>query len=397
MSKQVEIKRMGIELFDESMLLSQFAFQYEKSAEELAETKKQLTEEPAARYAAFVNEQFAAQAAVLDLQTYIGGKVFNMGGLAGVATWPEFRRQGLVAQILVHALHEMKEKGQVISILHPFEFGFYRKFGWETYTENKSYTIQKEQLPARFPFEGHVERFKGDYELLSRLYEAYASQYNGSLVRSDLWWKYRISKRKPGQTVVYYDAFGEAQGYVIYQVKNSRLTVHEFIYLNESARAALWSFISQHDSMIKELTITVPSDDQLPFLLANPRIKQEVVPYFMARIVDAEQFISQYAFNASAAEDLIPIQLRDDKAPWNDGLYLLHINGTGKAVFTPNEEKQSLENPIKMDIGALTTVLLGYLRPTKLAQLARITGDDEHIKRLQVRIPERTTYLPDFF
>ncbi|CAM4524328.1 putative acetyltransferase [Paenibacillus endophyticus] len=397
MTKQVVIGPLGNEHFDESMLLSQFAFQYEKSAEELVETKKQFAEEPAARYAACVDEQFAAQATVLELQTYIGGKVFKMGGLAGVATWPEFRRQGLVAQILVQALHEMKQKGQVISYLHPFMFGFYRKFGWETYTENKTYTIQKEQLPARLPFEGHVERFKGDYKLLSHLYEAYASQYNGSLVRSDLWWKYRISKRKPGQIALYYDASSEAQGYIIYEVKNSRLTVHELIYLNEPARAALWSFISQHDSMIHELKITVPSDDQLPFLLANPRIKQEVIPYFMARIVDAEQFISQYAFIASATEDLIPIQLRDDKASWNNGIYLLNIDGSGKAVFMPIEAKETLENPIKMDIGALTTMLLGYLRPTKLAQLARIDGDDKLIKRLQARIPERTTYLPDFF
>ncbi|MGO4549214.1 enhanced intracellular survival protein Eis [Paenibacillus sp. 2TAB23] len=397
MTRKVEIRPLGNDHFDESMLLSQFAFQYEKSADELMETKKQFAVEPAARYAAFVDEQFAAQATVLELQTYIGGKVFNMGGLAGVATWPEFRRQGLVAQILVQALHEMRQKGQVISYLHPFEFGFYRKFGWETYTENKSYTIQKEQLPARFLFEGRVERFKGDYELLSHLYEAYASHYNGSLVRSDLWWKYRITKRKPGQIVVYYDATGEAQGYVIYEVKNSRLTVHELIYLNESARAALWSFVSQHDSMITELTITVPMDDQLPFVLANPRIKQEVIPYFMARIVDAEQFISQYVFNESATDDLIPIQLRDDKAPWNNGLYLLNIDGSGKAVLTPIEAKETHKNPIKMDIGALTTMLLGYLRPTKLAQLARINGDNEHIKRLQARIPERTTYLPDFF
>ncbi|WP_246096666.1 GNAT family N-acetyltransferase [Paenibacillus sinopodophylli] len=397
MAKEIEIKTVGLEHFDENMLLSQFAFQYERTAEQLQESRQQYIEEPATRYAAFVEQQLAAQATVLELQTYIGGRVFNMGGLAGVATWPEYRRQGLVAQIIVQALQDMKEKGQVISYLHPFAFGFYRKFGWETYTEYKSYTIQKELLPARAAYEGRIERFKGDYRLLSNLYETYASRYNGTLVRTELWWTYRISKRKPGQIGLYYDKSGEARGYVIYEVKNSRLSVHELIYLDEAARTALWSFISQHDSMINELTITVPSDDQLPFLLSNPRIKQEVIPYFMARIVDAENFISQYAFTAHASEDSMTIQLQDDKAPWNKGVYELRIDPTGKAFFKRLAENQCNPNTINMDIGALTTMLLGYQRPDKLAEFGRIEGEVDPINRLQARIPERTTYLPDFF
>ncbi|WP_364144807.1 GNAT family N-acetyltransferase [Paenibacillus sp. LPE1-1-1.1] len=397
MAKQVEVRHMSMELFYESMALSQFAFQYEKSADELEQSKEQFATEPAVRYAAYVDNKFAAQAAVLELQTYIGGKVYDMGGLAGVATWPEYRRQGLVAQILIQSLSEMRSKGQFISFLHPFAFGFYRKFGWETYTEHKAYTIKSEQLPARIAYEGHIERLDGDYSKLSDIYHAYASKYNGSLVRTELWWKYRISKRKPGQIGLYYDKSGEAAGYVIYEVKNSRLTVHELIYLNEEARRALWSFISQHDSMISELTITVPSDDQLPFLLSDPRIKQEVIPYFMARIVDAEKFIEGYSFQASNTDDQIPIQLRDEHASWNDGCYLLQIDAAGKAVFNRLDKIQGSENAIKMDIGSLSAMLLGYLRPTQLTQFARIEGDSELIKRLHDRIPERTTYLPDFF
>lgn len=397
MAKQIEIKHMSMEHFYESMALSQFAFQYERSADELEKSKEQFELEPAVRYAAYVDNKFAAQAAVLELQTYIGGEIFEMGGLAGVATWPEYRRQGLVAQIINQALLEMKSKGQLVSFLAPFAFGFYRKFGWETYTEQKAYTIKSEQLPARTTYEGRIERFDGDYSILSVIYHAFASKYNGSLVRTELWWKYRIGKRKPGQIGLYYDKAGDAIGYVIYEVKNSRLSVHELIYLNEEARGALWSFISQHDSMINELTITVPSDDQLPFLLSDPRIKQEIIPYFMARVVDAEKFIDRYSFTASNANDQIPIRLIDEHATWNDGCYLLQIDTAGKGVFTRLDENAAIENALKMDIGSFTTLLLGYLRPTQLAQFARIEGDTELIKRLQVRIPERTTYLPDFF
>ncbi len=397
MAKAIEIKHMSMEQFYESMALSQFAFQYEKSAAELEQSREQFETEPAVRYAAYVDHKFAAQATVLELQTYIGGKAFAMGGLAGVATWPEYRRQGLVAKLLVQSLQEMKAKGQVISFLHPFAFDFYRKFGWETYTEHKAYTIKSELLPARIPYEGHIERFSGKYSLLSDIYQAYASKYNGSLVRTELWWKYRISKRKPGQIALYYDKSGEACGYLIYEVKNKRLTVHELIYLNEESRAALWSFIAQHDSMIDDVTITVPSDDLLPYQLPNPRIGQEIIPYFMARIVDAEAFVDGYDFNSSNSDDHIPIQLSDEHAPWNNGSYLLQIDASGKASLRRLDENHRIEDAIKLDIGSFTTMLLGYLRPVQLAHLARIDGDKAMIKRLQDRIPERITYLPDFF
>ncbi|MCA0758233.1 GNAT family N-acetyltransferase [Paenibacillus sp. N4] len=393
----VEIKPVTLEHFNESMALSQFAFQYERTEQELEQTKDQLQDEPADRWGSFINGQMAAQATVLELQTYINGRPFAMGGLAGVATWPEYRRQGLVAKLLVHSLQTMKEKGLTISFLHPFAFGFYRRFGWETYTEHKSYTIKADQLPLRTAVAGRVARHSGSYDLLYPIYEGYASKYNGSLMRTEQWWKYRIAKRKPGQIAVYYNEQEQPEGYLIYEVKEMKLRVHELVSLSQEASSGLWSFIAQHDSMIGELTVTVPSDDLLPFTLSNPRIKQEIIPYFMARIVDAEAFVRQYPFEASDREDQLLVELTDIHAEWNEGCFLLRISPEGKAEMVRIKEKINHSMTITTDIGTFTCMLLGYQKPARLAQLTRITGESEAIKRLQARIPERTTYLPDFF
>lgn len=397
MDKRIEIKQIGIEQYEENMSLSQFAFQYKRSKEELEEGRYSFEALPAARWAVYVDDQYAAQATIIELETYIGGERFAMGGIAGVATWPEYRRQGLVAKLLVHSLKEMKAKGQSISYLHPFAFGFYRKFGWETYTEHKLYTIKSELLPARVPNEGRIERHNGSYELLHEMYDTYAAGFNGTLVRTPYWWNYSISKKKPGQISIYYDQSGESMGYIIYEVKNYQFIVHEMVYLNEDSRTALWSFISQHDSMINEVKITVPSNDILPYLLPNPRIVQETVPYFMARIVDVEAFIEKYTFNIALDKEKLYIDLTDEHAPWNQGRYLLDIEPSGKASIRRVDTKEEAETFIKLDIGTLTTLLLGYLRPLALAQMGRVGGKSETIKRLHSRIPERTTYLPDFF
>lgn len=404
MEQEVRIGRLGIDRFEESMELSQFAFQYVRSKQELEDTKKKLEDEPADRWAAYVDESLAAQAGVLELQTYIAGKPFAMGGLAGVATWPEYRRQGLVGKLLLHALAAMKEKGQTVSFLHPFAFGFYRKFGWETYTEHKKYTLQSNQLPPRLTSPGRIERVS-DNELVRDVYETYASRYNGTLKRDEKWWKYRINVKMPSKMVVYRDAVGVAQGYLIYSVANKELNVKELVHLNDEAREALWSFIAQHDSMIDKVTLNAPIDDNLTDHLADPRIKQEIVSYFMARIVDLKGFIEQYPFLPNTSSIRLTLEVADEQLPWNQGSFELAIDESGQASLTQLSQDEGTRqaspkretNGIRIGIGALTMLMLSYRSGTELSGSKRINGSTESINRLQARIPERTTYLPDFF
>lgn len=392
----VRIGRLGDEHFQESMKLAQFAFQYTRTEQQLEEIRVRIEEEPSERWGMFVDGQLAAQATVLELAAYIGGKVFPMGGVAAVSTWPEHRRQGYVAKLLVHLLERMRERGQIVSFLSPFAFAFYRKYGWETYTEHKTYTIQTRQLPVRKPYNGRFERLN-DYNDLQALYETYASKFNGTLSRSELWWKHRIPMRKPGQIALYRDSQGEAQGYLIYEVKEYQLTVHEFVYLTSEAYEAIWSFIAQHDSMIEKVTLTVPMNDRLTDMIADPRIKQEIVPYFMARIVDVEAFLGAYPFLASDSADRVCLDITDEHAPWNNGCFELVIAESGQAEAKRLTGERPAEETVKIGIGTLTSMLLTYRSVSDLSFLNRIEGDSEVINRLQNRIPERMTYLPDFF
>ncbi|MFD2881051.1 GNAT family N-acetyltransferase [Paenibacillus rhizoplanae] len=63
----------------------------------------------------FEGDGIGAQLTLLPLQACIQGRPVSMGGIAGVATWPENRRQGYVAHLLTHALKTMNENGQTLS------------------------------------------------------------------------------------------------------------------------------------------------------------------------------------------------------------------------------------------------------------------------------------------
>lgn len=60
--------------------------------------------------------------------------------------------------------------------------------------------------------------------------------------------------------------------------------------VNREAQRGLWNFICQHDSMLNEVELTVRMEEDLDFLTVEPRVKQDIYPYSMARIVDVEGF-----------------------------------------------------------------------------------------------------------
>ncbi|MEK3720180.1 GNAT family N-acetyltransferase [Paenibacillus sp. FSL H8-0034] len=400
----LDIRQIHKEHAADSIALSEFAFQMELTPQQREERFAFFNEQES--WGAYVDGKLAARLSILDLHTWLHGKRFEMGGIAGVATWPEYRRGGLVTGLLHNALRVMKEQGQTLSFLHPFQFAFYRKFGWETYTDYMKYEIPTAMLP-KLPLQtGSIVRVDDQIPLLNGIYRSYAVRYNGTLDRDEQWWKRRIFASKKGTAAVYRDEAGVPGGYVFYDVKNSICKIHEMIALNYEAEQALWKFIADHDSMIEKVTLQAPADNRLSFLLDNPRIKQELVPYFMARIVDVVSFLEQFPF--AVADDLLgtgmretelTLHIRDRHAEWNDGSFTIKIDAFGTAKVEKLQAGQTDLNElaVECDISTLAAMFMGYQRPEFLHSINRLQGSEESIRRLEALIPRRQTYLPDFF
>ena len=113
----------------------------------------------------------------------------------------------------------------------------------------------------------------------------------------------------------------------------------------------------------------------------------------MARIIDAEQFISQYPFKAMDSETEITIELDDPMADWNKGIFTLHVSKTGEGKLSPSTNQPE----VSLDIQTLTTMLLSYKRPPYLAEIGRLNGDEKLVQRLESIIKRDTPYFSDYF
>jgi predicted acetyltransferase len=136
--------------------------------------------------------------------------------------------------------------------------------------------------------------------------------------------------------------------------------------------------------------------------LANPRIKQEIVHYFMARIVDVVAFLEKFPITAGLDKQRLELQITDEYAPWNNGTFTVKWSSSGKAKVKQIEadvsKKPNDSNLVlACSIGILTAMFLGYQRPVFLQSIGRLQASDPVIELLEQLIPRKTTYLMDFF
>lgn len=59
------------------------------------------------------------------------GREYAVNYVSGVATLPKFRNRGLVRELFGFAFPQMRRRREAISLLVPFHYGFYEKFGYK--------------------------------------------------------------------------------------------------------------------------------------------------------------------------------------------------------------------------------------------------------------------------
>lgn len=390
------IRRLTAQDMDDSFKLSSFAFQYSLTPEILEKRLKSL--KPANNWGYFIDGKLAAKATVLPMRFWLNGRLVPMGGIAGVASWPEYRRQGLIRKLLLHVLGVMRDEGVTVSFLHPFSIPFYRKFGWEVVADS----VVLELPPAKcggFPMRGgmrRIERPLEEMELLRRLYGRYAARFNTMNDRDAVWWETRVLTGER-YCFIYEDEAGEPQGYMLLTVRDRLMNIAEWVYLNREAREGMLAFIVNHDSMADKVQMKRSANERLPFLLNDPRITQTRMPHVMGRIVDVRGFAGEYAFRPAGAPTRVRLRITDEAAPWNDGEFVLSVDADGRGSLEPASAGDADVPALACHIRALSAALLGDLRPAWLYEDGLFTGDAAAAEALEARVPATPTNLMDFF
>ena len=392
----MDIKVLSKEHFLESMNISMYAFQYQVPESDIPKRLETLKKHHL--LGVFEGNELASKLHIIPLNIKLGQLDWKMGGIAGVATYPEHRRKGHVNALMKRALEDMNKMGNIVSFLHPFQIDFYRRFGWEIISDKRKITIEKIDLKPVEKQAGVIKRHteKAHSIEIERVYEQYAAMHSAMLARDSEWWTSSIYGSQTA--AVYYNSKNEASGYLLYEIKDNVMKVEEYVSLTHEARRGLWNFICQHDSMLDRVEVLISVHDPFPYFLKEPKLKTEIYPYFMGRIVNAETALSTYPFITENSGKNLFLHLNDETAPWNTGTYIIEKEGV---KFHPVKEGSTCvtapKRGLHLNINTLTAMLFGYKRPIELFELELLKGDIDEIKELEQLIPPFKPFFYDFF
>lgn len=319
---------------------------------------------------------------------YAGGAVLPMGGVAGVVSWPEHRRGGNVGRLLIHLLHEEKEKGVPLSSLYPFKQAFYRQYGWEIASAWLNHEIPPEQLAPYRKAEGLVRRFApgtADWRQLTEIYRAKFADRFGYLVREqeDAWTKWALWGPSL-HTAVWHPAPGaEPQGYMLYRFHKDdngkqNMIVRELVALTPAAERGLWGYAAQHDSQVASVRIRTLRDYPMWHLAENTRdVKSTLEAGWMLRFVDIAAAFAQRPW-PGAPDASFAIGVVDEHLPWNNGTFRLAFEA-GRCAVTP----APADTPVlSADQRTWAQLYAGLVRPEQAVATDRLRCTDPTALRI---------------
>ncbi len=379
----IEIREARAEEMEEFHRVGAYAFannEFNPADETLAAMQPEWTT------CAFVDGRMAATAAAYPFLMRFNGARASAAGVTAVGTLPEFRRRGLLRQIIERDFVEYRERGQCVAILWASMSAIYQRFGyglastWVRYEFDPRY-VAFESGPAPSGSVGLMEKDEAR-PILERLYVEYSRPRNLMLHRAPRLWdaRLRVPEKRRLYIAVHRDVEGEPRGYITYETKwmedsdepgpNQLLTIRDFVALDAGAYRGLWEYIRSHD-LVRTVRMFPPEDDLAPSLLLEPRmLRRLTADGIWLRVVDVEQALAARVYGDRGRTALRIAE--DPMCPWNEGTFLLETDGERSEITRVDRDPDLTMSP-----RALASLISGHDSASHLARAGMLEGRDE--------------------
>lgn len=308
---------------------------------------------------------------LLPYRIMLRGQPVKTSYLVGISTWPQYRGRGDARALIRHALEIMRLRGEWVSILLPFRYDFYRKYGWEICYHHLMYSGDREMLGQAGAI-GYdmVYAAKDKIGLMDKCYKKFMKAYNGYVVRNeDDWDRWLDDLHIAGGTGFIAMEGNEPVGYVLFEISNRHCRVREMVYTSPGAQKALMRLIANHYSQIDSIVWNAPPDDITYMDMPDPRGMMYKQPYVMGRIVDVSQALR---IVKPSREIELNIQVMDPLLEWNNGVFCLR-GADGAIEITSSDASPQAIIPVT----TLAQLLWGYITPAQAKKQGKLEVNDQ--------------------
>ncbi|GIW12737.1 MAG: UPF0256 protein [Tepidiforma sp.] len=354
---------------------------------------------------AFVDGRMVSTLGVWPFTVRLNGSPVPMGGVTAVGTLPNYRRRGLLRRTMQQALETMHERRQPLAILWASMAAIYQRFGYGLASTGVTYRFDPRlaALANGADAQGwQVELFAAvdALSVVKPVFIEWATPRNLVIHRSAELWRvstFRPPKKGlPVHVALARDAAGTPRGYAVYSAMTvdhqpdegeQELRVNELVALDAAAWTTLWEFLRSHDLARRVEFRAVPPDDPAPELLLEPRVlNRRTQDAVWMRVVDVPAAFTARPYDADGR---LAVRLASDNlCPWNEGTWVLEVDGGTATVRSATLEPDLVVTP-----AVLASLIAGHRSATFHARAGRLEARDPRVLALADAM-FRTTFEP---
>ncbi|NLA83434.1 MAG: GNAT family N-acetyltransferase [Clostridiales bacterium] len=344
------------------------------------------------------NRQIQSCLQLLPYTIFLRCKKFPVSYIVGVATLPEYRGQGVIRLLLKEAGRILEVRSNYISILLPFQYEFYRKYGWEVCYDLLIYNnIEPPVRHRKSKIISNIEKgrlrrvnISNDLTKLNKCNNKFMKRFHGYILRSSKDWCKVLRDIELDKGFAYmYECDEDTYGYILYTIKDNILTVQELVYMNPETKTALLQLVYSHMGQVSKIRRIAPYWDTEYLLMEDARGRLQKETFVMGRIHNVIGTLTGIPYEG---DDFV-IHVYDCFYKENNGCYSVRsYNGT--AIVEKVQEKPS----ICLDINTLTQLLWGYL-PVEVAYNEGFltSSSEEALLNLQHMFPMKHNYMSEVY
>ena len=354
--------------------------------------------------------QVVASLVLYPFQAWVRGQKLPLTGVGSVAVSPEHRRRGVGEASMRAALRELRQRGSHLSALYAFRSSYYRKLGYGVIEYLHQLAVSASNLPLADESRRVRRLMLPDRAAVEALYERVAQQGHFALARSPEWWNRRLWSY-PGDWVVYEGRRrGQIEGYLYYEVENSRgpfrlaVSLTEFVAATPEAHRGLVGHLASLRDQVEEIHHAAPNDGAWSTLLLsaqNLRPGAEIGPYndtgglaagAMLRLTDVKGALEQMPITAGARGE-IALDVDDPVLQANARVY--HVAAREGRLRVGPETSRRLPR-LEVPVDVLATIVAGTLSPARAAEVGLVSSSGGGAEIAEHWFRSRPAYLHQF-
>jgi predicted acetyltransferase len=336
---------------------------------------------------------------VWELGHWLHGGRVPAGGVSAVVVDPTWRARGVGSALLRRGLAAMAKRGEHLATLFPLTRGVYRRLGFEVAGERPGLRLATTPLAALAPADDVelVVAAPEDVPAMAALEADLAAREHGMLARNPTFARRALQVEGEHAGFIAHRG-GEPTGHVVLAHRRGdgedelfRLQVRELVAADAPTLRALLRLLGAHASGARTVEL-IARPEPLELLLPERALHLDPGSWrWMSRAVDLPGVIATRGWPAGVRAE-VDLEVEDPVLPDNAGRWHLAV-GDGRGRL-----ERGGSGRVRVDIGALTSLLTGWATPGALDAAGRIgVADRRDLEALATLSAGPTPWVRDFF